>query len=104
MLTEFEVMWDGHLGRINLSKYQIDLLNDQSSPVRSISYQAEPGARQFLAAEKNWMLAEKVIKPATTEWAAPNVFGTKNGGSLRCCMDYRNLLPKHFVTRPHFPE
>lgn len=37
------------------------------------------------------MITKKVIKTATTEWAAPFVFTLKKDGSLRFCVDYQKL-------------
>lgn len=45
MLTEFESIWDGRLGRINASRHQDDSTNDQVRPVFSVVYWAKPTER-----------------------------------------------------------
>lgn len=74
-----------------MSRHQIDLPNDEVRPIHFAPYPAGCTARQFAAAEINGMLAEEVIKPASTEWAAPVVFVAGKNGSLRCCADYCKL-------------
>lgn len=91
MLEEFESMSHEHLGRISVSKLQIDHPNDEVWSISSVLYQAKPTARQFAAAEISQMFTENVIEPATTVWATPIVFHGKKNGSQRFCVDYRKL-------------
>lgn len=66
MLTELDSMWNGHLGRISLSKYRIDIFNNEVKAVLSVLYRARLTARQFSAAEINRMLVKRVIEPVVT--------------------------------------
>lgn len=87
MLEDFEGMWDGHQGRMNVSKHRINLLNDEVSPVHSASYSAGPTARKFVAAKIDRIIPEKYIEAVTTQWAASIAFAPKKNGSLRFCAD-----------------
>lgn len=53
-------MWDGHLGRINIAKYRIDLAREEVLPIYSTFYCAEPAAWKFSAVEIDRMLAGEV--------------------------------------------
>lgn len=88
---EFESMRDGLLGHINVFKHRVDLLYDEVRPVQSVLYRRGTTSKPFAAAEISLMLAEKGIKLATTEWAAPIVFAPEKSGSVRFCVDYRTL-------------
>lgn len=66
-------MSDEHLGLINVSKHQIDLLNEDFSLVHFSSYQTGVTARILPAGEINRILAECVIEQEATKWAAPIV-------------------------------
>lgn len=91
MFEEFESMRGGHLGRTNVMKHRNTLLNDDVWPVHSVTYRAGPTTRKFSTKEITRMITKKVIKPAITEWADPNVFAPKKDGSLRFCVDYQEL-------------
>lgn len=59
-LEEFESMSEEHLGRINVAKQQINLLDDHVKPVHSAPYRARPAVRKFAAAEMARMMTDKV--------------------------------------------
>ena len=47
--------------------------------------------RDELKANIDSMLARGIIRPSKSEWAAPLVLVRKKDGSLRVCIDYRDL-------------
>lgn len=57
-----------------------------SSPYRNILHQL-----RLERDEINNMIAEKVTKSVTAEWASPVVFIPKKDGSLRFCIDHKGL-------------
>lgn len=91
MLSEFEHMWDRHLGRINAAKHRIELNDRNTAPVHSTPYRAGPKTRGFERVKIDKMLVGNIIEPAQTEWASPIVFAPKEDGTLRFCVDYRKL-------------
>lgn len=91
MLTEVQIMWAVHLGRIKVGRHRIDLLNDEEKQIHYALYRARPTAGQLAAAELIGMFAEKIIRLAITEWATPIVFAPKEDSSLRFCVDHCKL-------------
>lgn len=66
-------------------------------PVSVPPYRLSPMKTEILKKEVSKMLAEKVIEPCSSPWAAPVVLVPKKDGSTRVCVDYRQL---NAVTTP----
>lgn len=90
MLSEFESMWDGHLGTIRQTKHRIELKPD-SKPVHQPPYRNGPDGRERERQEIQKMLDMDVIEEAECEWASPILFVPKPDGTIRFCVDYRRL-------------
>ena len=90
MLEEFQSMWDGHLGEINITKHRIEVVPG-TRPIRQHPYRTGMRAKVFEASEIEKMLRDNVIRPSKSEWASPVVLAPKNDGTLRFCVDYRKL-------------
>lgn len=84
-------MSGGYLGCVNISKYWVDVLSDNVKPFHCSPYLAKPMERPLATKETNQLIAEKIIEPASTKWAAPIVFYLKKDGLLRFFVDYRKL-------------
>lgn len=84
-------MWDGHIGRINVAKQRIELLQPDTTPVHSAAHQDRSRTREFEKAKIYKTLAESIIKLVQTEWAARIVFKFKKGGTIQLCKDCRKL-------------
>lgn len=91
MLPEFQAIWDGHDGRINVAKHRIELLKDTDKPIHSAHYRVGRKTSEFEKVKIDKMLAQKVVERAQSEWAPPIVFAPKQDGTLRFCVDYRRL-------------
>ena len=89
-LEPFEKMWDGHIGRVNITKHRFELV-EGATPVHQPVRRAGPQQRELQWSEIKKQLADDVIEPSTAEWAAPIVFAPKKDGTLRFCIDYRRL-------------
>lgn len=68
MLSDFESMWNCHLGEINFAEHQIELSLADGKPRHSALYRAGPNARKSESSEISKVLLEKVIEPAQTQW------------------------------------
>lgn len=47
MMSHFELIWNGHLGCVNISKHQIEFVSVDVSPILSAPYQIGLEARRF---------------------------------------------------------
>ena len=59
--------------------------------VRLPPYRLPQTYRELVQKEIQEMLEQDVIEPSSSEWAAPIVLVKKKDGSLRLCVDYRQL-------------
>lgn len=87
-LSEFESMWDGHLGWIRIAKHWIGLTADDTHPIQCAPYiyGLYPQELEWMGIAK--MLAMDNIEPTQTEWAAPVVFALK---SMVCYSSVSNI-------------
>ena len=90
MLEPHRKMWDGRLGTVAATTHRI-AVTPGSKPVHCQPYRAGSRARVAEKQEIDRMIEQKVIEPATCEWASPIVLVPKPDGSLRFCVDYRKL-------------
>lgn len=71
MLTEFETMWGGHLGRMNVAKHCVEVLGDGVKLVHSTLSPATPTAEQSAASVIRLMTTERMLlEPTISKWAA----------------------------------
>lgn len=47
VLTTFQSIWNGHLGRISTMKNRVDLLSPMIRPINSVPYRAKPKTRNL---------------------------------------------------------
>jgi len=80
---------EGDLGRTSLCAHRID--TGDAAPVRQ-PLRRQPFAYQVTIDERmDQMIADGVIEPAVSEWAANVVLARKKDGTMRFCIDYRHL-------------
>lgn len=70
--------------------YKIDMVPDHSPPHRSPYRMSKPELDE-LERQLQELLAKKYIVPSESSYAAPVLFAKKGDGSLRLCIDYREL-------------
>lgn len=104
MSTEFETICDGHLRLLSIAKQRIELLPNETKPIRCTAYFPGPKARNFQKFETDEMLSMNVIEPAQTKWAPSIIVSSKQDGSLRFCVDKGNLMQPRYVIQILFPE
>lgn len=61
------------------------------APISIAPYRMAPAELKELKAQLDEMLTKGFIRPSTSPWGAPVLFVRKKDGSLRLCIDYRQL-------------
>ncbi|KAL8105263.1 hypothetical protein AgCh_029162 [Apium graveolens] len=62
-----------------------------TEPVSKAPYRMAPAEMKELASQLQELLDKGVIRPSTSPWGAPVLFVKKKDGSMRLCIDYREL-------------
>jgi len=92
LLTEFSTAFskdENDLGWTNIITHAID--TGDSKPVRQPLRRHPPAHMASIQEHVSNMLHQGVIQPAKSPWASNLVLVKKKDGSLRCCVDYRQL-------------
>ncbi|MCF7184024.1 hypothetical protein L3H42_11035, partial [Corynebacterium sp. MC-13] len=71
-------------------EFAIDLLPD-TQPISIPPYRMAPAELKELKEQLRDLLEKGFIRPSTSPWGAPVLFVRKKDGSLRMCIDYRQL-------------
>lgn len=102
LLTRYQGVFsehEGDLGCTNLISHDIPLLDDV--PVRQRHRRVPPSEYEVVRAHINQLLDSQVIRESSSPYASPIVLVKKKDGSLRMCVDYRQLNAK--TRRDSFP-
>lgn len=89
-MSEYCSTLDGHLGRISVTNYRVQL-SKATSPIHSHPFRAGLRQRKLERNEVGKKLKDNVAEVATSEWASSIVFAIKMNGSLPFCDEYRKL-------------
>ena len=89
LLMESGQVLQNQPGHTHLTEHKID--TGSARPVRLPPYRLPQAYRSDVHQELQEMLAQEIIEPSTSEWAAPIVLVKKKDGSLRLCVDYCRL-------------
>jgi hypothetical protein len=71
-------------------EFHIDLIPG-AAPVAKSPYRLAPSEMQELSGQLQELLDKGFIRPSSSPWGAPVLFVKKKDGSLRMCIDYREL-------------
>ena len=77
------------LGRTAEVQHTIDTGN--ATPIKLRPYRTSPMQREEIDKQVDEMLAQNIIQPSVSPWAAPVVLVKKKDGSTRFCVDFRKL-------------
>lgn len=80
---------EGDLGRTHLTLHKID--TGDAQPIKLPPRRVPIHLQQEVSDHLKQMLANNIIQPSHSPWAAPVVLVRKRDGGLRFCVDYRKL-------------
>ncbi|XP_041935239.1 uncharacterized protein LOC121697664 [Alosa sapidissima] len=83
---------DGDLGCTNLVQHTIPLLDD--APVRQRYRRLPPSQYDLVKKHVQELLDHNIVRPSCSPYASPIVVVQKKDGSIRLCVDYRQLNAK----------
>ena len=92
LLKRFEKAFslgENDLGSTNVTAHEID--TGDAKPVRQSLRRYPPAHMEAIREHVASMMEQDVIEPAQSAWASNLVLVRKKDGSLRCCVDYRQL-------------
>lgn len=84
--------FEGDLGCTNLISHDIPVLDDK--PIRQRYRRLPPSDYEAVKAHLRQLLDSQVIRESSSPYASPIVLVRKKDGSLRMCVDYRQLNSK----------
>ena len=80
---------DGDLGRANAAKHRID--TGPHRPLRQVLRRQPNAYLDVIDGQVDEMMAHGLVEPACFEWAFNVVMVRKGDGTLRFCVDYKQL-------------
>jgi len=90
LLEDYRALWAGQLGKVDVTAHRIEVTSG-ARPRRAQPYRARHASREVFAKEVQRQRDLGVIEPSSAEWAFPVVLVQKPDGTMRFCVDYRQL-------------
>nr|CAD1829905.1 unnamed protein product [Ananas comosus var. bracteatus] len=93
VVREFQDVCPAELSSMPLDreiKFVVDLVPG-TTPISKAPYRMAPAELKELRAQLQDLLDKGFIRPSVSPWGAPVLFVKKKDGSLRLCVDYREL-------------
>lgn len=89
LLIKYNACFRAKPGRTNLTHHHID--TGTAKPIKLRPYRVSPPRQQIISQQIQQMLADGIIEYASGPYAAPVTLQPKKDGSLRFCVDFRQL-------------
>ena len=89
VLMKYHKCFDNKLGCTSLVQHHID--TGDTKPIKLRPYRVSPYRKEIISKEITTMLNTGIIEPCISPYAAPITLQPKKDGSLRFCVDYREL-------------
>jgi len=90
LLEEYRALWAGQLGKVYVIPHRIEVTSG-ARPLPAQPCLASHASRVVIAKEVERQRDLGVIEPSSAEWAFPVVLVPKPDGTMRSCVDYRQL-------------
>ena len=84
-------------------EFTIDLAPG-TEPVLKAPYRMSPVEMKELSTQLQDLLDRDIIRPSVSSWGAPVLFVKKKDGSMRLCIDYRELNKLTIENKYHLPR
>lgn len=84
-------------------EFQIDLVPG-ATPIAKAPYRLAPSEMKELMTQLKELLDKGFIRPSSSPWGAPVLFVKKKDGSMRMCIDYRELNKKTVKNKYPLPR
>ncbi|CAF4354949.1 unnamed protein product [Rotaria sp. Silwood2] len=89
LLITYRTCFNDKPGRISVTQHHID--TGTTKPIKLRPYRVSPQRQQIISQHINQMLTDDIIELANGPYAAPVTLQPKKDGSLRFCLDFRQL-------------
>ena len=89
LLLQYRSCFNNKPGRTSLTQHHID--TGTSKPIKLRPYHVSPARQKVISHQIQQMLNDGIIEPANSPYAAPVTLQPKKDGSLRFCVDFRQL-------------
>jgi transposase InsO family protein len=93
---------DFDLGHTDLVKHEINLTDD--TPIKQRHRRIPPGMYNEVRQHLEEMARSGVIRESTSPWSSPLVFAKKSDGSIRVCLDLRQVNAKTIKDAYYLPR
>ncbi|CAF4687014.1 unnamed protein product, partial [Rotaria socialis] len=89
LLLKYSTCFNDKTGRTSITRHYINTGN--SKPIKLRPYRVSPARQSIISNQIQQMLHDGIIEPANGPYAAPVTLQPKKDGSLRFCVDFRQL-------------
>lgn len=89
LLLKYRACFNEKPGRTSIIRHHID--TGDTKPIKLRPYRVSPARQRIISQQIQQMLQDGIIEPANGPYAAPVTLQPKKDGSLRFCVDFRQL-------------
>ena len=89
LVWKYKDVFRGSPGRTTVVHHDVDVMD--AAPVKQRAYRVNPKKASLIKKELEYLLAHQMIVPGESQWSSPVTLVDKPGGSVRFCVDYRQL-------------
>ncbi|KAL2095752.1 hypothetical protein ACEWY4_007900 [Coilia grayii] len=89
LIKEFPLLFRDAPGRTNIAVHDVE--TGDAVPIKQHPYRLPPAKLRMMQEELDYMLHIGVVEPCQSGWSSPVVLVPKSDGSVRFCIDYRQV-------------
>ena len=88
-IMEFVDLFPDTPKRTSCVHHDVDVMG--ATPIKQHPYRVNPVKLKFLRNEVEYMMANGIIEPSSSEWSSPCVLVPKSNRAYRFCTDFRKI-------------